>query len=88
MCGITKVGTLRNENEFFLQQYLTRCFLLRQRNDFWTLVQMTHVMTTSQSDTKVLMILCRWHRKRSNVEAIRRADAEAEKALKRAKIAR
>ena len=33
-----------------------------QRNDFWTLVQMTHVMTTSQSDTKALTTLCRWHR--------------------------
>ena len=59
MCGITKGGTLRDaENEFLLQRYMTRRGLLRQRNDFWTLVQMTHVMTTSQSDTKVLMVLC------------------------------
>ena len=35
MCGITKVGTLRNaENEFSLKRYLTRGGLLRQRNDF------------------------------------------------------
>ena len=61
--GIAKVGTLRNaENEFFHRRYLTRCGLLRQRNDFWTLVQMTHVMITSQSDTKTLTTLCRWHR--------------------------
>ena len=39
MCGITKVGTLRNaEKEFSLQRYLTRCGLSRRRNDFWTLV--------------------------------------------------
>ena len=52
------------------------------------MVQMTHVMITSQNDTKTLTTLCRWHSgvKRSNVEAIRRADAEAEKALKRAKV--
>ena len=50
-------------------------------------------MITSQSDTKTLTTLCPWHRnpsgpgvKRSNVEAIRRADAEAEKAAKRAKV--
>ena len=56
-------GTLRNaENEFFLRRYQTRCGLLRQRNDFWTLVQMTHVMITSQNDTKVLTTLCRKHR--------------------------
>ena len=30
--------------------------------DFWTLVQMTHVMITSQNDTKTVTILCRWHR--------------------------
>ena len=34
---------------------------VRQRNDFWTQVQMTHVMTMSQSDTKVLTTLYRWH---------------------------
>ena len=94
MFHITKVGTLRNaENEFFLRRYQTRCGLLRQRNDFWTLVQMTHVMTTSQSDTKTLTTLPMAQEpssgsgvKRSNLEAIRRADAEAEKALKRAKV--
>ena len=77
-----------------IQRYQTRCGLSRQQNDSWTLVQMTHVMITSQSDTKTLTILCRWHRKpssgsgvkRSNLEAIRRAGAEAEKALKRAKV--
>ena len=42
------------------------------------------MMITSQSDTKTLTILCR--SKRCNVEAIRPADAEAEKALKRAKV--
>ena len=63
MFDITKVGTLRNaQNEFFLRRYQTRCGLSRQRNDFWTLVLMTHVMITSQSDTKTLTILCRWHR--------------------------
>ena len=40
-------------------------------------------MTTSQSDTKVLTTLCRWHR---NPEAIRRADTEEENAMKRAKM--
>ena len=63
VCDITKVGTLRDaENEFFLRRYRTRCGLSRQLNDFWTLVQMTHVMITSQSDTKTLTTLCRWHR--------------------------
>ena len=55
---------------------------------------MTHVMITSQSDTKTLTTLCRCHKKhssgsgvkRSNSEAIRRADAETEKALKRAEV--
>ena len=83
---------LNAENEFFLQRDLTRCGLLRQRSDCWTLVQMTHVMTTSQSDTKVLTTLCRMAQepssgsgvKRSNLEAIRRADVE--KAVKRAKM--
>ena len=73
MFDITKVGTLRNaENKFFLPRYQTRCGQLRRRNDFWTLVQMMHVMITCQSDTKTLKtvqgdllrmtILCRWHR--------------------------
>ena len=57
-----KRGTLRNaENEFSLQRYLRRCGALRQRNDCWILVQMTHVMTTSQSNRKVLTTLGRWH---------------------------
>ena len=55
---------------------------------------MTHVMITSQNDTKnsddtVSMVQepsSGSGVKRSNVEAIRRADAEAEKALKRAKV--
>ena len=54
---------------------------------------MTHVTTTSQSDTKVLTTLPMVQGpssgsgvKRSNLEAIRRADAEAEKAVKRAKM--
>ena len=62
-------------------------------NDFWTVVQMTHVMITSQNDTKPLTTLPMTQEpfsgsgvKRSNVEAIRRGDAEAEKALKRAKV--
>ena len=95
MYGITKVGTLRiSENEFSLQRYLTRCGLLRQRNDFWTLVQMMHVMTTSQSDTKCSDDTVPMAQepsfgsgvKRSNIEAIRRADAEAEKALQLARL--
>ena len=54
---------------------------------------MTHVMITSQSDTKTLTTLPVVQEpssgsavKRSNLEAIRRAHAEAEKALKRAKV--
>ena len=55
---------------------------------------MTHVMTTSQSDTKSSDDTVPVAQepssgsgvKRSNLEAIRRADAEAEKALKRAKL--
>ena len=55
---------------------------------------MTHVMITSQNDTKnsddtVSMVQepsSGSGVKRSNVEATRRADAEAEKALKRAKV--
>ena len=93
-CDITKVGTLRNaENEFFLRRYQTRCGLSFQRIDFWTLVQMTHVMITSQNDTEALTTLPMAQEpssgsgvKRSNLEAIRRADAEAEKALKRVKV--
>ena len=94
MYDITKVGTLWNAgNEFYLQRYLKRCGLSRQRNDFWTLVQMTHVMITSQNDTKTLTTLPMAQEpspgsgvKRSNLEVIRRADAEAEKAVKRAKV--
>ena len=93
MCDITKVGTQWNaENEFSLQGYQTRCGLSRQRNDLWTLVQMMHVMIRSQNDIKTLTTLSRWGPspgsgvKRSNLEAIRRADAEAEKAVKRAKM--
>ena len=66
----------------------------RQRNDFWTLVQMTHVMITIQkrhknSDDTVPMAQepsSDSGVKRLNIEAIRRADAEAEKALTRAKV--
>ena len=59
---VTKVGTLQTaENEFFFLRYRKRCGLSRQRNDFWTLVQMTHVMITCQNDTKTLTTLCRWH---------------------------
>ena len=54
---------------------------------------MTHVVTTSQSDAKVLTTLPAAQEpssgsgeKSSNLEAIRRADAEAEKALKRVKV--
>ena len=53
---------------------------------------MTHVMITSQSDTKTLTTLWLLHRNhlldlvRNVVTSIRRADAEAEKALKRAKV--
>ena len=51
---------------------------------------MTHVMPTSQSDTKVLTMAQEPSSgscvKRSNLEAIRLADADAEKALKRAKV--
>ena len=63
-CAISqKVDTLWNaENESHLQRYLTRCGLLRQKSDFWTQMQMTHVMTTSHSDTKVLTTLSRWHK--------------------------
>ena len=51
-----------------------------------------HVMNTKQSDTK--MTHCRWNRNLlpvlvsndQTMEAIRRADAEAEKAVKRAKM--
>ena len=94
MCDITKVGTLWNaENEFFLRRYRTRCGLSRQGNDFWTLVQITHVMTTSQrhksSDDTVPMAQepsSGSGVKRSNLEAIRRAGVEAEKALKRANV--
>ena len=51
---ITKVGTLWNVvNELFLRRYQTRCGLSRQRNDFWTLVRMTHVMITSQTTQKL-----------------------------------
>ena len=60
--GSRLANTWVAENEFFLQRYQTRCGPLRQRSVFWTLVQMTHVMTTSQSDTKTLTILCRWHK--------------------------
>ena len=75
MCDITKVGTLRNAaNEFSLQRYLTRCGLSRQRNDSWTLVQMAQEPSSGSGV------------KRSNLEAIRSADAEAEKALKRAEV--
>ena len=78
MFDTTKAGTLRNaENEFFLRRYQTRCGLSRQRNDFWTLVQMTHVMTTSRSDTKTLTTLPMAQEpsygsgvKRTNLEAI------------------
>ena len=46
MCGITKIGTLRHaENEFLLQQYMTRCDLFAMTKRLLTLVQMTHVMT-------------------------------------------
>ena len=95
MFDTTQVSTLRNaENEYFLRRYQTRCGLSRKGNDFWTLVQMTHVMITSQSDRKNLTTLSRWHKnpllvsglKRSNLEAIRRADVEAQKALKRTKV--
>ena len=54
---------------------------------------MTHVMITSQSDTKnsddavpMAQPSSGSGVKRCNIEAIRRADAEAEKALKRAKV--
>ena len=55
---------------------------------------MTHVMTTSQSDTKTLDDTVPMAQepssgsgaKRSNLEAICRADAEAEKASKRSKV--
>ena len=87
LCGMQRTS-------FYQQRYLTRCGLLRQRSDFWTLVQMTHVMATSPSDTKVLTTLCRVAQepssgsgvKRSNLEAIRSADEEAEKAVKRAEM--
>ena len=57
-------------------------------------MQVTHVMTTSQSDTKKSDDTVPMAQepssgscvKRSNLEAIRRADAEAEKALKRTKV--
>ena len=54
---------------------------------------MTHVMITSQNDTEALTTLPMAQEpssgsgvKRSNLEAICRADAEAEKALKRVKV--
>ena len=90
MFHITKVGTLRfTEKEFSLQRYLTRCGRLRRRKDFWTLVQTMHAETTRRSDAKIMQR--RWYRNPplvlvSNIEAIRRADAEAEKALKRARL--
>ena len=90
----TKVGTLRNvENEFFFRRNQTRCRLSRQRNDFWTLVQITHVIprvkTTQNSDDIVPMVeepSSGSGVKRSKSEAIRRGDTEAEKALKRIKV--
>ena len=91
MCDITKVGTLRNaENESFLRQYQTRCGLSRQRNDFWTLVQMTHGSKRHKSSDDTVPMAQEPSSgsgvKRLNLEAIRRADAEAEKALKRATV--
>ena len=86
-CGITKVGTLRDaENEFSLQRYLTRCGLLKRlldtgadepRDDHESKRHESSADTVPMANSGV---------KRSNLEAIRRADAEAEKALKRAKL--
>ena len=77
------------EREFSLQRYLTRCGRLRRRKDSWTLVQMMHAETMRRSDAKIIQR--RWYRNPplvlvSNIEDIRRADAEAEKALKRARL--
>ena len=95
MCGITKVGTLRNaENEFFLQRYLTRCGLLRQRNglldtgadDARDDDESKRHKTSDDTVPMAQEPSSGSGVKRSNLEAIRRADAEAEKALKRAKL--
>ena len=78
----------------FLLRYQTRRGLSRHRNDFWTLVQMTHVMITSQNDTKTLKMVCPWHRNPlldllGNVLTSKQSAVltqAAEKALKRAKV--
>ena len=74
----------------FLQRYGTRCGLLRQRNDIWTLARDDHESKRHKSsDDSVPMAQepsSGSGMKRSNPEAIRRADAEAEKALERAKL--
>ena len=87
-----KVGTLRNaENKFFLQRYHTRCSLSRERNDFWTLVQprVNHESQRHKSYDDTVPMAQEPSSgsgvKRSNLEAIRRADAEAEKALQNCK---
>ena len=90
---ITKVGTLQDvEYEFSLQQSLTRCGRLRRRrdlldtgaddarNDHEAKRHKDDALPMEQEPSSSSGV------KRANVEAIRRADAEAEKALKRARV--
>ena len=90
MCGITKVGALRfAEKEFSLQRCLTRCGRLRRRKRLLDTggddARDDHEAKRRKDDTAPLVQepSSGCGVKRSNVEAIRRADAEAEKALKR-----
>ena len=96
MCDITKFGTLWNYRERVLPTTVpdTMWPVAMTKRNFSTLVQMTHATTRSQKRHKSSGDTVPMAQepssgsgvKRSNLEAIRRADAEAEKAVKRANM--
>ena len=94
MCGITKFGTLRNaENEFLFATVLDTMWLVATTQRFLDTgaddARDDHESKRHKGSVDTVPMAQEPSSgsgaKRSNIEAIRRADAEAEKALQRAR---